>query len=134
MKRQFLIVPTALMLALAGSVAIAQNETLDYDDAYGMIDDNHDGNVSQTEFTEYFTTTDYFIGWDVDGDGQLSTDEVATGLDANDDGMIDDNELEVVLFRVYDANNDEIIKSDEWTEFPAYAGGAGNAHTPPIEE
>lgn len=98
MRRYFLIAPIAAVLAFASGSVFAQNGG-DNTNIYSAMDDNGDGVVSESEFSEYYDESDIFEVWDVNNDGWVSEEEFADGLydyyDDNEDGYIDEGELEM---------------------------------------
>ena len=91
------------------------------------IDD--DGNITETEW-QAGTQALYpdaqvgaFADWDADGDGNLTEEEMAAAdervdvqgaLDANADGMVDEQDLGDFFFEVFDANGDGQLDTTEW--------------------
>lgn len=141
MKRHFLIALAAILLAFAGGSAFAAS-----DSSGDMTVNDSSNDITKDTPQEKLRTglgVDTYIDMDADGDKQVTKDEFRDyqaksgafdSWDVNSDGMIDRDEFVNVLFIAHDTNSDEIIEPGEWAQFPAYAGGGGNAHTPPVEE
>lgn len=124
MKRYFPLALIAIMLAFAGTAAIAaddSNNDVSQDtaqekmnsgpgyDTYVDMDANSDDRVSQDEFFTYYNddnNSGLFDSWD-----------------ANDDGSIDNQEFNQGLYHYYDGDNDGYIMDDEWGNGGMMSGG-----------
>lgn len=83
------------MLMFASGSALAENDCEFAND----LDDNADCMVSEDEFFDAYDESGLYDTWDANDDGMLSEDEFGEGLftfyDDNDDGYIDEGEMEV---------------------------------------
>lgn len=105
MKRYFLIALTATMLAFASGSAFADNGMSNdgsngssNNDTFSTMDADGDGQVSASEFHNFYDDADVFDLWDANSDGWIDDDEFGDGLygyyDDDDDGYISDAEWE----------------------------------------
>lgn len=100
MKRQVLIILTALLLVPTVGTAFAANNpgaTGSDSNIYNAMDSNGDNQISENEFNIYFESSGLFDRWD-----------------ANDDGSIDDVELGDALYDYYDDDDNGYIDDAEW--------------------
>lgn len=123
---------------------VNQNKTLDNDEfrtyTYTAVDMNRDGKIDSNEWNRYtnvwytpvdmtYDTSRTFVGYDVDGDGFIETEEYAkaydnklyTAWDADGDGVIGLNEYNNMTtkttYYMYDINNDNMLDNDEFRTY-----------------
>lgn len=89
------IAPIAMLLAL-GSLGACSMEHSD-DAVYGAMDADSDGQISKSEFNDYYRQVKIFAGWDANGDDRISEQEFGGAL-----------------FDYYDENDDGFVVAEEW--------------------
>jgi predicted small secreted protein len=114
--------------------AFDANRTYSACGAYGAMDRNADGRISNSEWNDYRTGA--YRGWDANGDGRISRREYAncwygggfynayrrpyyepswTAFDANGDGWLSADEYySSAAWARLDRNGDGIVDSSEW--------------------
>lgn len=110
------------------------NEMLNDDEfnefTYNTIDVDDDMEISRTEwedgFEMYGDQTEDFSQFDTDGDeiitseefiNEMEDSEYFNEIDKNNDGNIDESELDEKIFDDYDENEDERLDEEEFQEF-----------------
>ena len=100
------------------------------DALFGAWDVNDDDALDETEWeaaTRVLSglndTEATWIEFDVDGNGviavdevhaQLEDDDILAGIDADEDGVVEEQEMNEWFFTVFDRNEDGRISRDEW--------------------
>lgn len=100
------------------------------DALYNAWDVNADGTLDEAEWdaatrvVESLSGTDAaWVEFDIDENGVIDVDEVHTrledddvlaGIDADEDGIVEDDELNAWFFGVFDVDENDAISRDEW--------------------
>jgi hypothetical protein len=126
-------------LFLLGVMPSCDDDDDDLNDEVGFdaFDLDNDNMLDQDEFRAAYEDYNYFENWDTDDDDDLDETEWQSGLDTyvpdydatqdgiytdwdlDNDGVLDNTELEDNVFDIYDEDDDDFldeVEFDEWFE------------------
>ncbi|PRY10194.1 uncharacterized protein DUF4625 [Pontibacter ummariensis] len=96
---------------------------------FSIADMDDNDAISQTEFNDFAAAfgmeTANFTAWDTDSNGSLSQEEFMTGLsgtemfsdfDADNNDMVNEQELTDGIFGLWDDDGDDFLSDDEFTD------------------
>ena len=108
----------------------SQNDDMDYEEMFDMLDLNGDGEVNSSEWYDSSNSSDDSMSeedydnllimidvFDDDNSGGLNIDEFVNFME-NADSMNEDGEMNVdMMFDMFDANDDGQVTASEWSDF-----------------
>lgn len=128
-----------LMLTLGFGVGCETGDVMEDDEAigggpiegdYGVWDEDDDGILSEDEFSAGVEDEGIFDNWDENNDDQIDQEEFQTStqqtglidadfdvFDADEDGLIENDEFNQGLFETYDEDDSGFIENDEWGQY-----------------